>query len=281
MPVSLVLDSTADITPDDGRALGVEIVPILVVVGEQRLRDGIDIDRATLYRRMATVKELPTTEPPTVRAFSDAFGRQVDAGNDVVAMTVAAKLSGTYANALEAAKPFGDKVRVVDSTSASALFRLQAMEAIAVARAGGDADAVVQAGDRARLRGQAFFAIPDVSFLGRTGRLPKPVVALGGLMGVSLVLRVGDDGTIGLAGQSRSFERSQEIIVDQVVRALGDERALKFTIAHANAPEVAATLETLLRSRLRARAEISTAEVGTVISVNIGPGAVGICAIAT
>lgn len=281
MPVSLVLDSTADITPDDGRALGVEIVPILVVVGEQRLRDGIDIDRAALYRRMATVKELPTTEPPTVQAFADAFERQVAAGNDVVAMTVAAKLSGTYANALEAAKAFGIKVRVVDSTSASALFRLQAMEAIAVARAGGDADAVVQAGDRARLRGQAFFAIPDVSFLGRTGRLPKPVVALGGLMGVSLVLRVGDDGTIGLAGQSRSFERSQEIIVDQVVRALGDERALKITIAHANAPEVAATLESLLRSRLRARAEISTAEVGTVISVNIGPGAVGICAIAT
>ena len=281
MPVCIVLDSTADITPDDGRALGVEIVPILVVVGEQRLRDGIDIDRAALYRRMATVKELPTTEPPTVQAFADAFERQVAAGKDVVAMTVAAKLSGTYANALEAAKQFGDKVRVVDSTSASALFRLQAMEAIAVARAGGDADAVVQAGNRARLRGQAFFAIPDVSFLGRTGRLPKPLVALGGLMGVSLVLRVGDDDTIGLAGQSRSFERSQEIIVDQVVRALGDDKPLKITIAHANAPEVAATLEGLLRSRLRARAEISTAEVGTVISVNIGPGAVGICAIAT
>lgn len=281
MPVSLVLDSTADISPDDGRALGVEIVPILVVVGEQRLRDGIDIDRAAIYRRMATVKELPGTEPPAVQSFADAFKRQIGAGNDVVAMTVAAKLSGTYANALEAAKPFGAKVRVVDSTSASALFRLQAMEAIAAARAGGDADAVVLAGDRARLRGQAFFAIPDVSFLGRTGRLPKPVVALGGLMGVSLVLRVGDDGAIGLAGQSRSFERSQEIIVDQVVRALGDETALKITIAHANAPDAAATLETLLRSRLRARAEISTAEVGTVISVNLGPGAVGICAIAT
>jgi DegV family protein with EDD domain len=281
LPVSLVLDSTADITPDDGRALGVEIVPILVVVGEQRLRDGIDIDRTALYRRMETVKELPTTEPPSVQAFAEAFKRQVDAGNDVVAMTVAAKLSGTYANACEAAKPFGDRVRVVDSTSASALFRLQAMEAIAVARAGGHADAVVQAGNRARLRGQAFFAIPDVSFLGRTGRLPRPLVALGGMMGVSLVLRVGDDGAVGLAGQSRSFERSQEIIVDQAVRALGDDKALKITIAHANAPDGAATLEALLRSKLRAKAEISTAEVGTVIAVNIGPGAVGICAIAT
>jgi DegV family protein with EDD domain len=281
VPVSLVLDSTADISPDKGRALGVEVVPILVVIGEQRLRDGIDIDRATLYRRMETVKELPGTEPPTAQAFAAAFKRQVDAGNDVVAMTVAAKLSGTYANACEAAKPFGSKVRVVDSKCASALFGLLAMESIAAARAGGDVEDVVAAGDRARLRGQAFFAIPDVSFLGRTGRLPKPVVALGGLMGVSLVLRVGDDGTIGMAGQSRSFERSQEIIVDQVVRALGDDKKLKITIAHAHAPVVAATLETLLRSRLRAQAEIATAEVGTTIVVNIGPGAVGICAIAT
>lgn len=281
MAVSLVLDSTADITPDDGRALGVEIVPIIVVVGEQRLRDGIDIERAALYRRMETVKDPPTTEPPTVKSFADAFKRQVDLGNDVVAMTVAAALSGSYANAVEAAKPFGSKVRVVDSKSASALFRLQAMEAIAVARAGGDADAVALAGDRKRLHGQAFFAIPDVSFLGRTGRLARPLVALGGMMGVSLVLRVADDGSIGLAGQSRSFERSQEITVDQVVRALGDEKRVKVTIAHANAPASAATLEALLRSRLRVPAEIATAEVGTVIAVNIGPGAVGICAIAT
>lgn len=281
MSVSVVLDSTADLTPEEARALGVEVVPILVVLGEQRLRDGIDIDRAALYRRMETVKELPGTEPPSVQSFADAFKRQIDKGNDVVAITVAAKLSGTYANACEAAKPFGDKVRVVDSTCASALLRLVALEAIAAARAGGDIADVVAAGDRTRLRGQAFFAIPDVSFLGRTGRLPKPVVALGGLMGVSLVLRVGGDGAIGLAGQSRSFERSQEIIVDQVVRALGDDKAIKITIAHAHAPESAATLEGLLRARLRAKAEIATAEVGTTIVVNIGPGAVGICAIAT
>ncbi len=281
MPVSLVLDSTADITPEEGRALGVEIVPIWVVLGEQRLRDGVDIDRAALYRRMATVKELPTTEPPSVEQFAEIFKRHVDAGNDVVAMTVAAKLSGTYANACEAGAPFGPKVRVVDSTCASALFRLVAMEAVGALQAGGDQAAVAAAGDRARLRGQAFFAIPDVSFLGRTGRLPRALVALGGLMGVSLVLRVGDDGAVGLAGQSRSFERSQEIIVDQVVRALGDDKKVKVTIAHAQAPDVAKTLETLLRSRLRAQAEISTAEVGTTIAVNIGPGAVGICAIAT
>ncbi len=281
MPVSLVLDSTADITLDEGRALGVEIVPIWVVLGEQRLRDGVDIDRAALYRRLATVKELPTTEPPTVQQFADVFKRQVDAGNDVVAMTVAAKLSGTYANACEAAAPFGAKVRVVDSKCASALFRLVAMEAVGVIQAGGDQAAVATAGDRARLRGQAFFAIPDVAFLGRTGRLPKPLVALGGLMGVSLVLRVGDDGTIGLAGQSRSFERSQEIIVDQVLRALGEDKKLKITIAHAQASDGAKATEVLLRSRLRAQAEISTAEVGTTIAVNIGPGAIGICAIAT
>lgn len=46
---------------------------------------------------------------------ADVFKRLVDASNDVVAMTVAAKLSGTYANAREAAQRFGAKVRVVDS----------------------------------------------------------------------------------------------------------------------------------------------------------------------
>ncbi|MDQ2991926.1 MAG: DegV family EDD domain-containing protein, partial [Candidatus Eremiobacteraeota bacterium] len=152
----------------EGRALGVEI-PIWVLFGEQRLRDGIDIDRPALYRRMTTVKELPTTEPPTVGQFAEAFKRQTDAGNDVVAVTVGAKLSETFANANEAAKPYGHRVRVVDSRCASALLGLLVREMVGAIRAGGDAATVAAAGDRERLRGQAYFAIPDVAFLGRTG----------------------------------------------------------------------------------------------------------------
>lgn len=281
MAVSVVLDSTVDIGADEARALGVDVVPIWVVVGEQRLRDGIDIDRAALYRRIATVKELPKTEPATVEQFAGAFRERVEAGDDVVAMTVSSALSGTYANAVEAARPFGDKVKVADSRSASLLFRLQALEAIAAAKAGGSQADVIVAGDRTRLRGQAFFAVTDLSFLGRTGRLAKPLVALGSLMGVSLVLKVGDDGAIGLAGQSRGLDKALDVIVDSPLRALGDDRPLKIVVAHANAPEAAIALEARLRSKLRAPAEISIAEIGTTIAVNLGPGAVGICAIAS
>ncbi|MDQ2992615.1 MAG: DegV family protein, partial [Candidatus Eremiobacteraeota bacterium] len=65
----------------------------------------------------------------------------------------------------------------------------------------------------------------------------------------------------------------------------GGDRALKFTIAHGNVPEQAKNLETLLRSKLRAKAEVETAEVGTAevgttVAINLGPGAVGLCAIA-
>ncbi len=281
MAVSLVFDSTCEISHDEARTLGVDVLPITVVLEERRLRDGIDIDRDALYRRIETVKELPKTEPVTVAEFAAAFKHRVDAGDDVVAMTVSAALSGTFANAVEASRPFGAKVRVVDSRSASMLFRLQALESIAAAKAGGSISDVVAAGDRRHLHGQAYFAIPDVAFLGRTGRLPKPIVALGSLMGVNLVLRVGDDGVIGMAGQSRSIEKALAMIVDQPLRALGDASKIKIIVAHARAPKLAADLEAVLRAHLRRDAEIATAEIGTTSAINLGPGSVGICAIAS
>jgi DegV family protein with EDD domain len=279
MSVVIVTDSSSDITSEEARRLGVDVVPIWLLFGDRRLRDGVDIDKATFFKRMAEVEELPKTEPPSSAEFGEVFGRLVASGHDVVALILAATLSQTFENARLAAAAFAGKVRVVDSKAGSVLLKQAVVRASELVREGKSADEVAAGVDRAKLAGQAYFAMPDIRFLGRSGRLPKPIVALGSLLNVNLVLRMGDDGSVGMAAQSFNFEKSQELMIDAIIRNVGSRSGVRIAVAHCNAPGTARTLAQRIRERAPDLGEPMIHEVGPTIAVHLGAGAVGVSAI--
>ncbi|HTC30652.1 MAG TPA: DegV family protein, partial [Candidatus Acidoferrum sp.] len=45
MGVTIVTDTGSDLVGADATRLGIEVVPLWIVLGEDRYRDGVDIDR--------------------------------------------------------------------------------------------------------------------------------------------------------------------------------------------------------------------------------------------
>src|SRR5271165_5280543 len=98
MSVKIFTDSGCDFNREEAGKLGIEIIPVYIIFGQERLRDGVDIDRATFYRR-TNAGEVATTEPATVDDYKSAYARAVNAGNDVVLISLSAQISKTYENA--------------------------------------------------------------------------------------------------------------------------------------------------------------------------------------
>ena len=63
--VHLVADSTCDISTAEAARLGLVIVPLKVIIGDEVFADGVDIDPPTLYARMRS-----STVAPMRRRFS-------------------------------------------------------------------------------------------------------------------------------------------------------------------------------------------------------------------
>jgi DegV family protein with EDD domain len=145
MPVSVVTDSTCDLSPAQALAAGFELVPIIVRFGRRTYRDGVDLRLNDFYSQLDPNGELPVTEPPAPDAFSAAFGKHVQAGNDVVCITVAARLSKTFEHAQQAAAQFSGKVHVIDSKTLSGGTGLLASGAARLARTGVDAQTIAAA----------------------------------------------------------------------------------------------------------------------------------------
>jgi DegV family protein with EDD domain len=279
MATVIVTDSGGDLTRDEAQRLGVEIVPVWIIFGEERFRDGIDIDRATFFSRMKA-GENPRTEPPTRDQFREVFSKIVNAGNEAVVITLSSQISKAFEIASDAAKEFGSKVIVVDSRGASGLETLLAMYALELANAGASAADVAKKIDPAALKHTVYFAVPDVSMLARSGRLPKAVAALGSMLNVSLVLKMNDEGAIGPAGQSFSFDKTCEIMVDAVVRGIERSPSARIAFGHVQAADAAEGLRKQLEAKLGHPAAQEIVHEGTLtIAAHMGPGAIGIFAI--
>jgi DegV family protein with EDD domain len=280
MGVIVVTDSSSDVSAAVARQHGIDVLPLWIVYGSERLRDGVDITRAAFYSRLATSKDLPQTEPIDEAAFAEAFAKHTGAGNEVVVTVVSSGLSKTYANAVAAAGKFGDKVRVVDSLNFSGGILLQVLAAVEMAKGGARAKDIAEALERGKATQHGYLVMPDLTYLGRTGRLNKAVVALGTIMKVNPVLQL-KNGLVETAAQTRTYEKAQDLLIEIATRNVGDVAKTRFAVGHTNAPELGERVAAALKSKLGFPPKSFTIyEGGPTVALHGGPGAIGVFSIA-
>ena len=275
--VAIVTDSTADLDAADARARGITVVPLFVNFGDVRYADNVELTREQFYAKLAAEKALPTTAQPTPAMFEDAFRPHVQAGRPVVCLTIMSSLSGTINAANTAAQSFpGAEIHVVDSETVAGGLALLAQHASELARAGGDAQAVLAAlaHDRTVLRG--FATIPDLSHAVRTGRISRTQAFVGSLVKIVPVLRI-ERGKVEEHARVRTFARAVDTMIDSVAAEANKADGAQLCVIHSHAGELAASVVEKLRAKLTtAPHSFEQLEAGPVIGTHAGPGAVGI-----
>jgi DegV family protein with EDD domain len=278
LSIAIVTDSTSDLDPQRATELGITLVPLFVVFGDRSYRDNIDLSRREFFEKLRSGGTLPTTSQPTSQMFEDAFRPLIDAGNDVLCLTISSHLSGTINAARAAAQQFsGAKIVVYDSESAASGLGMMALHAQELASKGADWDALLAAIDRHRATQRLFACIPDLSHLTRTGRIGKVQAVLGSLMKIVPVITL-RAGQVFPEAQVRTFARAQSTMVDLAVANIDDLSAARFMVLHTDAPERADHVMSQLQARLNGvkPRQLDILEAGPVIAAHAGPGAVGI-----
>jgi DegV family protein with EDD domain len=278
LSIAIVTDSTSDIEPERAATLGITVVSLFVVFGEKSYRDHLDLSRAQFFEMLAEGKTLPTTSQPTARMFEEAFAPQIEAGRDILCITISSHLSGTINSARTAAHNFpGAKIEIYDSETAAGGLGMMVLRAAEVVASGGDWTEVIAALDRERETQRLYACLADLSHLQRTGRIGKAQAALGTLMKIVPVIAL-KDGAVVAEAQVRTFARAQAAMLDLALAAVSDLSKARFLVMHTNAPGLARDIMERLRARLDGAQPrmLDILEAGPVIATHGGPGAVGI-----
>lgn len=272
MPVVVVSDSSSCLPSDERREFGILEAPLHVLCDGRDLRDGIDDIPHDIHDRPGV-----TTAGATPAELVDTYRQAlVDSeGDGVVAVHLSAALSGTYSAAVMAAREFGPSVRVVNSRSAAMGVGFVALAAARCAAAGGDLDAVEAAARSAYGRVHVFLVVHRLDNLRRSGRIRTTASWLGTALAIKPLLGLDIDGRLVLEQRIRTVARAHAAMVDRVAELVG-ERHADVVVHHVDNHDAADALGAALTQRLPQLSSLRVADMGPLLSIHVGAGAVGV-----
>ncbi|WP_099023313.1 DegV family protein [Mycolicibacterium palauense] len=270
MPVVVVTDSSARLPADLASQYGIRVVPLHILVDGTDLRDGVDPVPEDIHERSASTAAAGPVE--LAGAYRDALA--ASDGDGVVAVHISSSLSATFNAGQQAAAEVGPAVRVIDSRSAAMGTGFVALAAARAAAAGSGLDAVGQAALRAREYVHAFIVVHRLDNLRRSGRIGGAAAWLGTALSLKPLLRI-DEGKLVLAQRVRTASKAVATMTDRVCDIVGAGSA-RLAVHHVADPEGAAQLAATLAARLPDCPPALVTELGPVLALHVGAGALAV-----
>jgi DegV family protein with EDD domain len=269
MTVKILTDSIADLPSQVVKELDITVVPILVRWGEELYRDGIDVTAEQFYERLRHSKIPPSTSVPSPGTFAEAYDKLAEEANEILAIIVTSRLTGTYNVALQSIGLMKRKCRVevIDSKCATMAEGFVVMKAAQAAQAGASLDEVMEVTRKTIPRVHFLSTFDTLEYLKRGGRIGKAQAFLGSILKVNPLITL-RDGVVEPVGRTRS-------------RAKAIDRLCEFAMSYSHIEEIAIEEATTpneaerIAERLSAKfpkERIYRSKPSPVIGAHTGPG---------
>ena len=272
MSVIVVTDSLSRLGPDELKEFDIRQVPLHVLVDGTDLRDGIDDVPYDIHDRPRV-----TTAGATPAELAEIYQQALadSDGDGVVAVHLSAALSSTYSSAAQTARDFGPAVRVVNSRSAAMGVGFVALAAARAATEGADLDAVEAVARSAQSRGHVFVVVHRLDNLRRSGRISKGASRLGTALSLKPLLCLDVDGRLVLDQRIRTATKAHAAMIDKIAEVVGDRQA-SIAVHHVDNHDAADEIGAALTTRLPQIESLVVTDMGPVLSIHVGGGAVGV-----
>lgn len=274
--VAIVTDSTAYLPADLVSTYNITVVPLVVIWGEETLRDNIDISPNEFYERLAKAKEMPSTSQATIKTFADAFGKLHQEGYEILAVVISAALSGTMDSAIQAKKMVPDaKIELLDSKYTSIPLAYMALAAARAAKRGATLAECRQIAELVREHTEVFFAVDTLEFLHRGGRIGGASRFLGTALDLKPILQL-QNGKVEALERVRTSKRAQSRLLELMKSSMNGATPINMMgVISAAAGPAADNLLAEIKKRFNPD-EIMLANLSPVLGTHTGPGTTGV-----
>jgi DegV family protein with EDD domain len=268
MTIKIVTDSVADLPPQVAKELGITVVPLVVRFGTELYRDGTDLTAEQFFDKLVHCKFLPVTSMPSPATFAEVYDRLAEETDEILVITLTAKLSGTHGVAQQSVGLMKKKCRVevIDSRLAIMGQGFIVIAAAKAAQAGAKLEEIMDIIHRSIPRVDFRAAFDTLEYLERGGRIGKAQAFLSSLLKINPIIGM-KDGEVFPFGKERSRAKAIDHLFNFVVSySHVDELAVEYAMALDDAEKLIERLgakfpkERIYRSR-----------VSPVIGTHTGP----------
>ncbi len=271
--IRIITDAASDLCADIPAC--VTVIPIAIRFGEEEYLDGVNITHRGFYEKLIEGDVLPTTSLISPAVFEDHFRAALEAGEQVIAITVSGELSGTFQSACLAAEEFPGRVHVVDSRSATLGEQILVRYGAQLVEKGMEAEQIVMLLEIQREKLCVLGVLDTLEYLKKGGRISAATALVGGMLAVKPVLTIGE-GRVQMLGKARGSRNGNNFLVRQIEGCGGIDFEKPLCLGYTGLSDACLQKYISDSSALYEGREqcLRISTVGATIGTHVGPGAV-------
>lgn len=271
--VKIITDSSTMYTVEEGKAMGIDVIPLCVSIAGEEYRD-LQVDMDDFYRKIAD-GGVPKSSQPPIGEYMEAYARHK--GDQILNIAMVGGLSGTYHTACGAKELAENKedIEVLDAKTLCGPHRFLVTKAKELADQGKTMVEILQYLNHCIAHHESFLIAQDFDFLRRGGRLTPVAARFADALKVKPIMKLLEDGSkLDAYGISRTIRGAGKKIMKHFQdRAVGEGYAIY--ISHARARKDAEEIAQIMREAF-AKAKVEIWELSPAFVTQGGPGCIAV-----
>lgn len=278
--------STADLTKEQFEEYGINYVYFHYFLDGTQYSDdmGQSMDFEEFYKKMEEGSDTSTSQV-NPDEFVESFTPYLEAGKDIIHVSLSSGISGVYNSALVAKGELEEKfperkIIVIDSLCASVGYGLL-MKTMSEMRAEGKSiDEVAEWVEANKGRMNHWVFVTDLKYLVKGGRLSKVSGFLGTMLNICPIIEVNSEGKL----IPRAKVRTKKKVIKELVNKMEEhaENGLDYSgkvyLSHSAIREDADEVARLIEERFpKMDGKVVINYIGTTIGSHTGPGTIALC----
>ena len=257
--VKIVADSSANVT--ELKTAAFDVAPLKIITAEREFVDDRQLDLEDMLQYFKSYKGRSQTSCPNPEDWLTAFG---DA-EDVFCVTITSGLSGSYnaacvAKGMYEAENPGRRVFVIDSLSAGPELTLIVEKLQALIEEGRSYEEICTYIPEYQKRTGLLFILESLKNFAANGRVSPAVAKIAGILGIRIVGKASDQGTLEPTDKCRGEAKALSTILERLKES--GLKTGKVFLAHCQNEAGALALAKMIREALP--------EVAVKIGINLG-----------
>jgi DegV family protein with EDD domain len=234
---AIITDSIADLPAEFMDQHQIHLFPLNILVDGTNYLDKLTIDSKNFFDIIDDAEEYPSSAQPAVKKVEDKFNYLAEHYDSIIAITVSAKMSGTYDTLNLAAKNVKSenrdlKIEVIDSKTNSGAEGLFVMEAAEQLEAGKSFAETVEYLKSIRDNLYIYVSVSDFKYMVRGGRVSPLKGKMAGFLNLKPIISIDREGN-GIAFATAFTKKGNYKKMKSILKEHQHENGIKrFAIIH-------------------------------------------------
>ena len=279
-------DGACDIGFAKAKELGIGLIPFYISIDHETYYKEIqEISLEEYFRYMTEEKGYPKTSLPSIQDYMDAFRPALEAGKDIICITMTRTLTASLESAVTAKSMLEEEfphaqIHVINSWVATGAQALLLMEMARMQKDGKSLNEVLTYAEKAREDARIHFMVGDLSYLEIGGRIGKVATISAGLLKIKpiIILKGGEISAGGICRARKKGLTQIASITAKHFKETGENPAHYIAMPGTNTIwDDMDSFYTLLQETVPGMEFLPPFQIGATISTHTGPGTTGFC----